>query len=78
VLTVLCGALPAVAAGTLALDALDGAGGCGAIRVVPMGAAAAAETAMDSAWDELADAGDGRGRGADSGEDSEELFEDLG
>ena len=43
-----------------------------------MAAAATAQTAVYSARDELADAGDGRRRGADASENGEELFEDLG
>jgi len=76
VLTVLCGALLAVAAGTLALDALDGAGGCRPIWVVSMAAAASAYATVYSAWYELAlaNAGGGRGRGPHVSEDGEELF----
>lgn len=59
VLTVLCSALPGMAAGTFPLDALDGAGGCGAIWMVTMAAATAAQTTVYGAWDELADTGDG-------------------
>lgn len=78
VLTVLRSALPGVAACALPLDAFDGAGRRGPIRVVSMAATATAQTAVYSARYELADAGDGRRGGPDTSEDGEELFEDLG
>ena len=58
-LTVVRSALPAMAAGTLPLNALDGAGGCGPIRMMTMAAATTTQTTVYSAWDKLPNAGDG-------------------